>query len=137
MDISTSLKPILFFDGVCNLCNASVQFVIKHDKQQLFLFSPLQSAIGMETLKNVPAADKKAGSVILYYEGTYYTRSAAILKTFRLLGGWFNILTAGYILPTFIRDGIYNYVASNRLKWYGQKTECMVPSPELQARFIA
>lgn len=136
MDIHSVDKPILFFDGVCNLCNNTVQFIIRHDKKQQFLFAPLQSSAGAQALQAVPAASLKTGSVILFYRGTFYTRSASVLKVCSLLGGWLNLLLAGYILPPFIRNALYDFIARNRYKWFGHKDECMIPTPELKARFI-
>ncbi len=137
MDIHSADRPILFFDGVCNLCNSTVQFIIRHDRQQQFLFAPLQSAAGAQALKAVPDATLQTGSVILLYKGTYYTRSAAVLKTCSLLGGWLRLLLAGYLLPAFLRDTVYNFIARNRYRWFGHKDECMIPTPELKARFLS
>lgn len=136
MNPQAAARPILFFDGVCNLCDATVQSIIKYDRQQQFLFAPLQSAAGAAALQHVPAADSKAGSVILLYNNVYYTRSSAVLKVFGLLGGWFRLLLVGYVLPPFVRNALYNYIASHRYKWFGQKTECMMPTKELKARFL-
>ncbi|PQJ09422.1 hypothetical protein CJD36_019460 [Flavipsychrobacter stenotrophus] len=130
-------RPILFFDGVCNLCNSTIQKIIRFDKQKQFLFAPLQSTAGREALQHVTEAEGKAGSVILFHNDQYYTRSSAVLQVFRLLGGWFNLLLAGYILPRFLRDALYNYIASHRYKWFGQQNECMVPTAELKERFLA
>lgn len=137
MDMQTISGPVLFFDGVCNLCNTTVQFIIRHDKKQQFLFAPLQSAAGTNAIKAVPTAAAHAGSIILYYQGRYYTRSSAVLKTCALLAGWFYLLLAGYILPPFIRNAMYNFIARNRYKWFGHREECMIPTPALKARFLS
>lgn len=137
MDIHSVDKPILFFDGVCNLCNSTVQFIIRHDTQKQFLFAPLQSEAGAQALAAVPAANLKTGSVILFYHGTFYTRSAAVLKVCSLLGGWLKLFLSGYILPPFIRNALYDFIARNRYKWFGHKDECMLPTPELKARFLS
>ncbi len=129
-------RPILFFDGVCNLCNSTIQKIIKFDRRKQFLFAPLQSAAGREALQHVTEAKGKAGSVILFHNDQYYTRSSAVLQVFKLLGGWFNLLLAGYILPRFLRDALYNYIAAHRYKWFGQQNECMVPTAELKERFL-
>lgn len=133
--VNTS-RPVLYFDGVCNLCNGVVQFIIRHDKKQQFLFASLQSVSGQKILAEMPEAAQQAGSVILQYNNKYYTRSSAILQVCRLLGGWFMLLLAGYILPPFIRNTLYNFIARNRYRWFGQKEECMIPTPELKNRFI-
>ena len=136
MQQQISERPIVFFDGVCNLCNATVQKIIRSDKKKQFLFAPLQSAAGAAALKQVTIADGKSGSVILFYNHQYFTRSSAVLQVFKLLGGWYSLLLAGYILPRFVRDGLYNFVARHRYQWFGQQNECMVPTEELKARFL-
>jgi predicted DCC family thiol-disulfide oxidoreductase YuxK len=135
MDSNTT-KPVLYFDGVCNLCNGLVTFIIRQDKKEQFLFAPLQSAAGVAALQHAPDAHEKTGSFILLYNNVYYTRSSAALHTFRLLGGGWQLLYAFIIVPRFIRDAVYRLVSRNRYKWFGQKAECMVPTPELMARFV-
>ena len=133
---TNTTKPVLYFDGVCNLCNGFVQFIIRHDKQELFLFAPLQSAPGIVASLQVSTAAEKTGSVILLYNGTYYTHSAAALYTFRLLGGGWQVLYAAIIVPRFLRDGIYRFISRNRYRWFGKKEVCMVPTEELRHRFV-
>lgn len=125
-------EPILFFDGECNLCNGGVQFIIKRDKRKRFLFAALQSAAGAEAKRQSGGAD----SFILFYHGQYYTKSAAALRAARLMSGLWPILYAGIILPRFVRDWVYDLVARNRYKWFGKRSECMIPTPELRARFL-
>jgi predicted DCC family thiol-disulfide oxidoreductase YuxK len=133
----TDYRPILFFDGECNLCNSSVQFIIKRDKKQQFLFAPLQSSRGKEAIAEVQQQMLKVpDSVILYYNGKYYSRSSAALHIARLLGGIWSLFYAGMILPRFIRDGVYEWIARNRYKWFGKRNECMIPTPELRSRFL-
>jgi len=130
-------KPILFFDGVCNLCNKWVQFVIRNDKKKQIVFASLQSKYGQEAQQELK---QQTGSVpdslVLYHNNKFYTKSSAALKTATLMGGAWPILAIGFILPGFIRNGIYDIVARNRYKWYGKRDECMVPSPGLKARFL-
>ncbi len=123
--------PILYFDGVCNLCNSLVQFIIRHDREGVFRFASLQSEAGKKV-----RAEGELSSVILFYRGKYYTKSGAVLQVARLLGGWMLLLMPGYILPKFVRDAIYDAVAKRRYKWFGRKDECMIPTPELKARFL-
>ena len=130
-------RPVLFFDGVCNLCNSSVQFIIRHDKKKRFLFATLQSPIGDEALKNVDAAREGTGSVILVYNNTYYTRSAAILQSAKLLGGLWPVFYSFIIIPAFLRDGIYNFISRNRYRWFGRKDVCMMPDPSLSEHFLS
>lgn len=134
MTSSNNHQPILFFDGVCNLCNSSVQFILKHDKKKQFLFAPLQSARGAEALRQV---DGKPDSLILFYNNRYLIRSDAALYTARLLGLPISLIFAGIILPRFFRDWVYNFIARNRYRWFGKKDECMLPTPELRARFLS
>lgn len=136
MDIQTAGRPVVFFDGVCNLCDSIVQQIIRYDKKQQFLFASLQSTAGEDALKHITAADGKAGSVIVFHNNQYYTRSSAVLQVFKILGGWFSLLLVGYVLPRFLRDALYNYVATHRYKWFGKKNECMIPTPQLKARFL-
>jgi predicted DCC family thiol-disulfide oxidoreductase YuxK len=130
-------RPVIFFDGVCNLCNRTIQLIIKYDRRQRFLFAPLQSAAGKAALAAAGSPGNDTGSVILYYNGRYHTRSAAALNTFKLLGGAWPLLYAFIIVPPFIRNTIYNQIARNRYKWFGQRSACMVPTPELAARFLS
>ena len=130
-------RPVLFFDGECNLCNSSVQFIIKRDKKKQFLFAPLQSERGKAAIADMLQYMKQVpDSVILYYNGKYYTQSAAALYIARLLGGGWQLLYAGMILPRFARDAVYELIARNRYKWFGKRNECMIPTPELKARFL-
>jgi len=121
---------------VCNLCNRTIQIIIRNDKRKQFLFAPLQSASGQEALTHI-SEGSSAGSVVLLHNGTYYTRSSAALHVFRLLGGAWSLLYAFIIVPSFIRDAIYNWVARNRYKWFGRTEKCMIPAPELTSRFLS
>lgn len=130
-------RPVLFFDGVCNLCNRFVQFVIRHDKQQQFLFAPLQSPSGKTVLEQVKENGVTPDSVVLHYKGRIYLRSAAALKTCMLLGGIWSVLAIAYVIPAFLRDRVYEWVAKNRYRWYGKRDSCMIPTSELKARFLS
>lgn len=129
-------RPVLFFDGVCNLCTGSVQFVLKRDRKKQFLFASLQGKNGQELLKqdNIPVNELK--SLILKEDDRIYTRSTAVLRMLKQLGGGWKLLYAFIIIPPFIRDAIYNLIARNRYKWFGKKEECWVPTPELKERFL-
>ncbi len=128
--------PIILFDGICNLCNGAVQFIIRHDKKKLFVFASLQSEIGQKLLKQYNFPLDEFNSFILIDNDKAFTRSTSALKVVKKLNGIFSLLYAFIILPAFIRDGIYNRVAANRYKWFGKKDECMIPTPELKARFL-
>lgn len=130
-------RPVLFFDGECNLCNNSVQFIIMHDKKKRFLFAPLQSEIGKTALQNIQKQNKNVPeSIVLYYNAKYSVRSTAALHVLLLLGGFWSLLFAGMIIPRFLRDGIYDFISRNRYKWFGKRNECMVPTLDLLDRFL-
>lgn len=130
-------KKILLFDGVCNLCNSSVQYVIKKDTKDEFRFVALQSELGQEIVKHIGIADKNIDSIILYLPGiAYYYKSSAVIEISKSLQGFFNYGMFFRLLPTFLRDSVYDYVAKNRYKWYGKQESCMIPTPELKAKFL-
>lgn len=129
--------PVLFFDGVCNLCNNYVQFIIKRDKKQQFKFSSLQSGTGSSLQQYIQNdIGVVPDSVILVHHNRYYTKADAVLKTASLFGGIYNLLLVGYILPRFIRNAIYDFVAKRRYNWFGKRDECMMPTPDLKSRFL-
>ena len=131
-------KKIILFDGVCNLCNGFVQFVIKHDKKDIFRFAALQSEIGQDILKNVKLLNKNIDSVVLFEpEIGYLLKSNAALEILKNLGGIFYFSIIFKIFPLIIRDAIYDYIAQHRYKWLGKKESCMIPTPELIAKFLA
>ena len=130
-------KKIILFDGVCNLCNTSVQYVIKHDKKDLFRFVALQSETGQKILKHIGISTNNIDSIVLYEPGVaYYYKSSAALEIAKNLGGIFTYGTIFKIIPTSLRDSIYDYVAKNRYKWYGKQDNCMIPTKELKAKFL-
>ncbi|MBC9933392.1 thiol-disulfide oxidoreductase DCC family protein [Chitinophaga qingshengii] len=127
---------IILFDGVCNFCNAGINFVIRHDRQQRFRFAPLQSAAAT-TLGAAHQIDTgELNSFILIQNGKAYTKSTAALRVARQLPFPWKLLYAGIILPRFIRDSIYNLIARNRYRWFGKKDACMIPTPEIRSRFL-
>lgn len=130
-------KKIILFDGVCNLCDSAVQFIIKHDKKDVFRFVALQSELGQEILKHIGIADKNIDSIILYEPGiAYYYKSSAALEIAKSLGGFFYFGTIFRIIPTGISNQLYDYIAKNRYKWYGKKESCMIPTTEMEAKFL-
>jgi len=130
-------KKIILFDGVCNLCDSFVQFVIKRDRNDLFRFVPLQSGLGEKILDHIGIDRKHIDSMIMYDPGVaYYYKSEAAIEIARSLGGVFTLTAAFKILPKVLRNGIYDYVARNRYKWYGKKDNCMIPTPALKAKFL-
>jgi predicted DCC family thiol-disulfide oxidoreductase YuxK len=125
------------FDGVCNLCNRSVQFILKRDRRSIFRFASLQSSLGQSLLKRsgLPAGD--LDSFVLVEDNMLYTRSTAALRVCRKLGGAWSLLSAFRIIPRPLRDGIYNWVARHRYKWFGKQDSCWLPSPEWADKFLS
>lgn len=130
-------ENIILFDGVCNLCNASVSFVIERDKKNVFQFASLQSSFGQEVLKKHQLSSSDFDSMILLQNGTIHQRSDAALRIAKELSGAWKLLYGFIIVPRFIRNAVYNFVARNRYKWFGKQETCMIPTPELKAKFIA
>lgn len=129
--------PILFFDGVCNLCNRAVQFVIRHDRKGKVRFASLQSAAGLQARAAIRAQlGRVPDSLILLDGGKYYTESDAALRLAALLDGPWRALKGLMILPAFLRNALYRFIARHRYNWFGKRKECMVPTPELKARFL-
>ena len=131
-------KQLILFDGVCNLCNSSVLYVIKRDKANKFLFAPLQSEIGQEIINAFNIDTEETDSILLYdpNERRIYQKSTAALRIGKSLGFPVNLSVIFFVVPTFIRNWVYDYIARNRYKWYGKKESCMIPTPELQAKFL-
>lgn len=129
-------KPIIFFDGVCNLCNRSVQFIIKKDKKKQFRFASLQGKTGQEFLKKFNLPADNFNSFILAEGDHIYTGSTGVLRMLKKLGSGWQLFYAFIIIPKFIRNAAYNWIARNRYKWYEKRDECMVPTPELRERFL-
>jgi predicted DCC family thiol-disulfide oxidoreductase YuxK len=128
--------PLILFDGVCNFCNSAVNFVIKRDKKALIQFTPLQSEKGRLFKRQYGLPDDDMKSFIFIEEDKVYTRSTAALKVCRYLSGLWPLCYGFMIVPGFLRDAVYNWVAKNRYKWFGQRQECMIPTPEVKARFL-
>ncbi|MBC7936058.1 MAG: DUF393 domain-containing protein [Rhizobacter sp.] len=128
--------PVILFDGVCNLCNGSVQYVIRHDKAAIFRFASLQSDSGQQLLQQYQLPQSDFASFVLIENGKAHTRSAAALKVARKLSGAVKLLYGFIIVPAFIRDWFYNFISGNRYKWFGKRDSCMIPTPELKNRFI-
>ncbi|MCZ4222066.1 thiol-disulfide oxidoreductase DCC family protein [Pedobacter rhodius] len=128
-------NPIIFFDGVCNLCNTSVQFVIKHDKANLFSFSALQGNYAKKVLPGFNVDFDKINSILLIENNKLYTKSSAALRVAKKLNGLLPILYVFILVPKFIRDWIYDIIAKNRYKWWGKQESCWVPTPDLKSKF--
>ncbi len=128
--------PILLFDGICNLCNGFVQFVISRDSRAVFRFAALQSEIGRELAEKAGLPSSSLSTVVLYENNRFYTHSDVGLRVARRLDGLWPAFYIFVVLPKFIRDAIYNWVARHRYRWFGKRESCMVPTPELRSRFL-
>ena len=129
-------NPVILFDGICNFCNSAVNFTLKRNKKANIRFAPMQSEAGQKLLQqyNLPADDMQ--SFIFIEGGVVYKQSTAALKVCRHLRGLWPLCYGFIIVPKFIRDGIYNWIAKNRYKWFGVQQACMIPTPEVRARFL-
>jgi predicted DCC family thiol-disulfide oxidoreductase YuxK len=128
--------PIILFDGVCNLCNASVQFIINRDPKAKFRFTSLQSEAGQTLLKKFDLADQSLYSVMLVRDGKMHDRSRAALEIARGLSGLWPLMYVFIIVPPFLRNLVYDWISRNRYKWFGVRQECMMPTSNMKARFI-
>ena len=130
-------KKIILFDGVCNLCNGSVQFVIKRDKKDQFRYAALQSEVGQQLVQERQIDTSQVDSIILIEAGVaYYTKSDAALEIAQDLGGLWRLTAVFSWIPSSIRNAVYDFIARHRYKWFGKKESCMIPTPELQAKFL-
>lgn len=127
---------IIFFDGVCNLCNASVQFILQRDSKDYFRFSPLQGEAADNYLKSFNINPLDLNTILLLENGRLYKRSAAALRIARHLSGGWSLLHAFMIVPPFIRDFFYQLIAKNRYRLWGRTDACMIPTPELKQKFL-
>ncbi len=127
---------VILFDGVCNLCNKSVQFVIQHDAKKQFRYASLQSQTGKNILKEYGLLHQNLASFILIQNGKAYTKSTAALRVAKALNGGWHLLYACIIIPAFIRNAVYNVVAANRYKWFGKQESCWVPTKDLESLFL-
>ncbi|MBK5212505.1 MAG: thiol-disulfide oxidoreductase DCC family protein [Flavobacteriaceae bacterium] len=127
---------IILFDGVCNLCNSSVNFVIRHDKEDVFKFATLQSEIGKELVSKFSIDTSKVDSIILIDGEKHYEKSSAALHIAKQLSGAYPLLFGFMIVPKIIRNAVYDFIARNRYKWFGKKESCMIPTSELRTKFL-
>src|SRR5574341_658753 len=135
-DEEINRRKIILFDGVCNLCNRSVIFILKREKDPVFQFASIQSEAGKELLEwcGLPSSFNQA--VVYIENGEIYLGSTAALKIGQnLIFPWLLLASAGFIVPKFIRDWVYNQIAQHRYQWFGKKDVCMVPTENLRARF--
>lgn len=129
-------KPIIFFDGICNLCNSIVQFIIKHDRKERFLFASLQSEKSKDILSNFNFTLSYIDTMILLENNKLYFGPSATLRIVRHLNSIYPLLYIFVIIPKPLRDYLYKIIAKRRYKWFGKKDSCLVPTQELKNRFI-
>lgn len=129
-------KKIILFDGVCNFCNDVINKIIAKDTKNVFVFASLQSEIGQKILKHIGLSND-LDTIVLYEPGiAYYVKSDAAIEIAKQIGGIYSLLRIGNLLPRRLRNLTYDYVARNRYKWYGKKDACMIPTPEMKAKFL-
>ena len=136
MQNSSEKKSIILFDGMCNFCNTSVNKIIKYDKKNVFKFAAIQSDAGKKLLTELSIDILKIDSILLIENNTLFTKSTAVLKIAKQLSGLYKLGYAFIIIPPFIRDTIYDFIAKNRYKWFGKKERCMIPSIEVREKFL-
>jgi predicted DCC family thiol-disulfide oxidoreductase YuxK len=130
--------PVLLFDGVCNLCNGAVTFVIRRDPPPAkFRFAPLQSEFGQRVLREHGLSEKPLDTFVMLEDGAVHVRSTAALKTLKRLGLPWSLAYAAIVVPAPLRDAFYRFVARNRYRWFGKRDACMLPTPELRSRFLS
>ena len=127
--------PVVLFDGVCNLCNSSVKFIIKRDRLARFRFAALQSETAKQLLAPFGEAASGMDSVILVYQGKFHTRTSAALRIALRLNWPWPLMGVFLILPAFLRDPVYDFIGRNRYRWFGKTEECMILTPDLKERF--
>ena len=136
MSISKENSKVILFDGVCNLCNDSVKFIIKNDKRNIFKFAALQGKYGIKIQNNYNINTTKINSIILVDGENTFTKSSAALRIAKDLRAPFFMFYVFIIIPVFIRNFIYDIIAKNRYKWFGKMDNCMIPTKELKSKFF-
>ncbi|MFD1316602.1 thiol-disulfide oxidoreductase DCC family protein [Namhaeicola litoreus] len=129
-------KPIIFFDGYCNLCSSSIQFILKRDKAQQLLFSSLQSDAAKELLLHNQSKNNLGNSVLFLEQNKVYEKSEAVLRILKYLDFPYRLLTVFKWVPIKIRDKLYDFVAKHRFKWFGRKEICYRSASHHKERFI-
>ena len=129
-------QRIVFFDGVCNLCQRSVQFILTHDPKAIFSFASLQGEVAKKILSSHQLDAGKMNSLVLLENGHVYIRSTAALRVAKQLSGIWTILYVFIIVPPFIRDAVYDWIARNRYRWFGKQETCWLPRTEWKDRFL-
>ncbi|WP_397299353.1 thiol-disulfide oxidoreductase DCC family protein [Nonlabens ulvanivorans] len=129
-------NDVILFDGVCNLCNGAVTFIIKRDRKNHFRFAALESDIGVLYLKKHNIDPEEVDSIVLIRGERAYVKASAALRIAQKLSGLWPLLYILIIIPKFISNTIYDYIARNRYKWFGKQESCMIPTEELRDKFL-
>ncbi|HET7393735.1 MAG TPA: thiol-disulfide oxidoreductase DCC family protein [Candidatus Binatia bacterium] len=132
----SEVPNLILFDGVCNLCNASVQFVIRHDRAGKFRFAAIQSEIGREIFQRHGLDPAKLQTFVFITDGRIFLRSDAAIEVVARFGGAWKLLRVLSLVPRSLRDAIYSFIAQNRYRWFGRQEVCMIPTPEIKERFL-
>jgi len=135
-DVDRGEGPILLFDGVCNLCNGVIQFLIKRDPDGRFRYAPLQSDVATELLRDCGLPTDRIETFVMIHDGECFTKSTAAIRIAMELGGIYRLAGPLKYIPRPIRDGVYDLVAATRYDIFGRKEECMVPTPDIEDRFL-
>jgi len=130
------LENLVIFDGVCNLCVHSVQFILHHEANPEFRFAPVQSPYGARRMRELGLDPEDAKTFVVIANGTAYTKSDAAIELSRYFRAPWRWLAAVRIIPRPVRDWVYSLFAKNRYQWFGRTDECMVPTPEITSRFV-
>lgn len=136
MDETLKNKTILLFDGYCNLCNGCVKFVLKHEKNDLIFFASLQSETGEKLLKHYNIDPATTDSLVFIENNESFIKSAAALKLTKYMRGLYPLCMGFMIVPTFIRNWVYDFIAKYRYRWFGKSETCMVPDKNIANRFL-
>ena len=132
----TPQNGVILFDGVCNFCNSSINFVMDREPSGFFKFGALQSEEGIALLKKAGYQSEYLDSVLLLQDGHVYRDSEAALRITRKMTGLWPLIFGFIIVPRVIRDAVYNWIARNRYRWFGKMDSCRMPTPEIRSRFI-
>jgi predicted DCC family thiol-disulfide oxidoreductase YuxK len=137
MNLSEQENPVILFDGVCNLCSSAVAFIIKRDKEAKYRFASLQSETGKKLISGFNLSQDTIDSIFLVDNDAYYIKSTAVIKICRDLGALWPLVYIFILIPTSLRDYVYDFVAKNRYRWFGKQEQCMIPGDELESRFLS
>lgn len=134
---SETAKPVILFDGVCNFCNGSINFIIRQDRRNVFRFAALQSKAGQKLLEKHGLPTENFDSFVLIDGEKVYRKSSAGLKVYGALPWYWRWTQVFWLVPKFLRDAVYDFVARNRYKWFGKKEACMIPTAKMRSRFLS